>query len=74
VRLELRTGGRVLFARAVGPDDAEVRYALHPDEWPNLGAPFTLAAWCERPLPDVHVEAWLEARLLRASGRSTVEA
>ncbi len=73
VRLELRAGARVLFSRAVGPDDAEVRYALHPDEWPNLDTPLALAVQCDRPLPDVHVEAWLEARLRRGPGRSAAE-
>ncbi|MEE8391099.1 MAG: hypothetical protein V3S14_09930, partial [Anaerolineae bacterium] len=65
VRLELRSGDRVLFARAVGPGDAEVRYGLHPDEWPASGVSLTLGAQCDHPLPDVHVEAWLEARLRR---------
>lgn len=65
VRLELRSDDRVLFARTVGPDDAEVRYSFHPEEWPGPAAPLTLAARCDRPLPGVHVEAWLEARLRR---------
>ncbi len=65
VRLELRSGDRTLFARAVAPSDAEVRYSLHPKEWRAPGASFTLAARCDRPLPDVHVEGWLEARLRR---------
>ncbi|MCP4543576.1 MAG: hypothetical protein GY832_41210 [Chloroflexi bacterium] len=65
VRLELRSGDKVLFARAVGPSDAEVRYSFHPKEWCALGASFTLAAYCDRPLPDVRVEGWLEARLRR---------
>ncbi len=73
VQLELRAGERVLFARAVGPDDAEVRYTLHSDEWPGLDTSLALAAWCDRPLPHVHVEAWLEARLLRGPGRSAAE-
>jgi hypothetical protein len=65
VRLELRSGDKVLFARAVGPGDAEVRHSLHPEEWRVLNGSFTLAARCDRPLPNVHVEAWLEARLRR---------
>ena len=74
VRLELRSGDRTLFARAVGPGDSELRYALHPDEWTNLAASLALIARCDRPLPDVHVEAWLEARLRRESVRAAVEA
>ena len=65
VRLELRSGDRVLFARAVCPSDAEVRHSLHPGDWPKPAAPLTLAARCEHPLPGVRVEAWLEARLRR---------
>jgi len=73
VRLELWSGDRMLFARTVGPGDSEVRYALHPDEWPNPDASFALTARCDCPLPGVHVEAWLEARLRRESGRTAVE-
>jgi hypothetical protein len=65
VLLELRSGNSVLFTRAVGPREAEVRYSLHPDEWPGVAASLTLSARCDRPLPGVHVEAWLEARLGR---------
>ncbi|MGD9101570.1 MAG: hypothetical protein PVF45_13895 [Anaerolineae bacterium] len=64
VRLELRSGREALFRRTVRPNDAEVRYTLHPDKWPG-SAPLTLAAHCDRPLPGVHVEVWLEARLRR---------
>ncbi len=65
VRLELHSGDRVLFAWAINVGDAEVRHTLHPDEWPNPTTPLTLVARCVRPLPGVHVEAWLEARLRR---------
>ncbi len=65
VCLELRLDDRVLFARAIRPSDAEVRHTLHPDEWPGAAAPLTLIARCDRPLPGVHVKAWLEARLRR---------
>jgi hypothetical protein len=65
VRLELRSGDRLLFARVCNPGDAEVRYTLHPDEWPGSAAQLTLAARCEQRLPGVHVEAWLEARARR---------
>jgi hypothetical protein len=65
VRLELRSDDEAIFARAIGPSDAEVRYTLHPVEWPDPAAPLTLIARCDRPLPNVRVEAWLEARLRR---------
>ena len=56
---------------ALHPD--EWRSALHPDEWPNPTTSLALTARCDCPLPDVHVEAWLEARLRRESGRAAVE-
>jgi hypothetical protein len=65
LRLELRSDDRLLFAREFNPGDAEVRYTLHPDEWPGPIARLTLAARCEQRLPGVHVEAWLEARVRR---------
>ena len=65
VRLELRSGDRVLFVRTVGSGDAEVRYTLHPDEWLNPTKVLALTARCDRQLSGVHVEAWLEARLRR---------
>jgi hypothetical protein len=65
VRLKLCSDDRVLFARTIRVGDAEVRHTLHPDEWPDPTAPLTLVARCTRPLPGVHVEAWLEARLRR---------
>ncbi len=65
VQLELRTNGRVLFVRTVEPGDAEVRHTIHPDLWPDPSAPLTLTARCPQPLPGLHVEAWLEARLRR---------
>lgn len=65
VRLELRSDDEAIFARAVGPGDAEVRYTLHPVEWPGPASPLVLIARCDCPLPDVRVEAWLEARLRR---------
>jgi hypothetical protein len=65
VRLELRSDDRLLFARVLNPGDAEVRCTLHPDEWPGPATHLTLAARCEQPLPGVHVEAWLEARVRR---------
>jgi hypothetical protein len=65
VRLELRLDDRLLFTRLFNPGDAEVRYTLHPDEWPDPTARLTLAARCEERLPGVHVEAWLEARVRR---------
>lgn len=65
VHLELRADQRVLFAKALEPSDAEVRYALDPGEWVQPDTPLTLMAQCNRSLPYVHVEAWLEARLRR---------
>jgi hypothetical protein len=65
VRLELHLDNQVLFARTINVGDAEVRHMLHPDEWPDPTASLTLVAQCARPLPGVHVEAWLEARLRR---------
>jgi hypothetical protein len=65
VRLELRAGDRLIFARTIGPGEAEVRHSLHPDDWPGLGGPIELAARCERALPGVRAEAWLEARIRR---------
>jgi hypothetical protein len=65
VQLELWSGDQRLFARTVCPSDAEVRYTLHPDEWPDPAAPLAVAVRCDRPLPGVRVEAWLEARLRR---------
>jgi hypothetical protein len=65
VRLELRSDDRLLFSRVFNPGDAEVRYTLHPDEWPGPAERLTLAAQCEQRLPGVHVEAWLEARVRR---------
>jgi hypothetical protein len=65
VRLELHSGDKVLFARAITIGDAEIRYTLHPDEWPDPTAPLMLVARYAHPLPGVHVEAWLEARLRR---------
>jgi hypothetical protein len=65
VQLELRSSDGVCFTRTVTPDDAEVRCTVHPEDWPIPSAPLMLAARCERPLPGVHIEAWLEARLRR---------
>jgi hypothetical protein len=65
VRLELRSNDALLFARTITPGDAEVRYAFHPDEWSGSPILLTLTAQCDRPLPGVHVEAWLEARVRR---------
>ncbi len=65
VQLELRAGAKMLFARTVHPSDAEVRYTLHPNEWPDQSTPLKLAVCCGKPLPGVRVEAWLEARLRR---------
>ena len=44
---------------------AEVRHTIHPDVWPDPTTPLTLTARCPHPLPGLHVEAWLEARLRR---------
>jgi len=63
VSLELKSGSDLLFARTVSPGDAEVRYMLHPDQWPGRMESLALQAQCERPLPGVRVEAWLEAQL-----------
>jgi hypothetical protein len=65
VHLKLRSGDKDLFTRTIDPSDAEVRYTLHPNEWPDPSTPLTLAARCGKPLPGVSVEAWLEARLRR---------
>jgi hypothetical protein len=65
VRLELRSNDALLFARTITPGDAEVRYALHPDEWSGPPPLLMLTAQCDQPLPGVHVEAWLEARVRR---------
>jgi hypothetical protein len=65
VRLELRSGDKVLFARTIRIGDTEVRHTLHPDEWSDQAARLTLVARCDQALPGVHVEAWLEARLRR---------
>ncbi len=65
VKLNLSLDDDLLFARAVEPGDAEVRYNLHPEAWPGATAQLTLAARCDRPLPSVRVEAWLEARIRR---------
>jgi hypothetical protein len=65
VRLELRSNDAVLFARMVAPGDAEVRYTLHPDEWSGSPLLLALTAQSDQPLPGVHVEAWLEARVRR---------
>jgi hypothetical protein len=63
VQLELQSDDRILFTRTIDPNDAEVRYSLHPDQWLKPAKSLTLAARCDRPLPGVRVEAWLEARL-----------
>lgn len=65
VQIELLLNDEVLFARTVEPSDAEVRHTLPPDEWPGPGASAVFVAGCQRPMPGVHVEAWLEARLRR---------
>jgi hypothetical protein len=65
VRLELRSNDALLFARTITPGDAEVRYALHPDEWSDSPILLSLTAQCDQPLPGVHVKAWLEARVRR---------
>ena len=65
VRLELRSAGRILFARQVTMGDAEVRCALHPEEWCGAAVSLELVVRSERPLPGAHVEAWLEARVRR---------
>lgn len=58
VHLELRQADKTLFARLVKVGDAEVRCSLQA-----ASGPFVLHVQCERPLPGLHVEAWLEARL-----------
>jgi hypothetical protein len=65
VRLELQSNETLLFARTITPGDAEVRYALHPDEWSGSPILLALTAQCDQPLPGVHVETWLEARVRR---------
>ncbi|MBN1890357.1 MAG: hypothetical protein JW850_20350 [Thermoflexales bacterium] len=60
VQLELQSNGSVFFSRTVNPGDAEMRYTFQ--ESPAAGS-LTLHARCKRPLPGVHVAAWLEARL-----------
>jgi hypothetical protein len=65
VELELRSGDTVFWTRSVGACDGEVRHLLHPHECLGLTAPLVLRAQCDRPLPGLHVEAWLEARLRR---------
>lgn len=65
VRLELQSNNQILFKRVVEPNDAEVRYTLHPEAWSDPNSSLMLAATCAQPLPGVHVEAWLEARLRR---------
>ncbi len=62
VGLELRSGAQILLTRTVDSGD-EVRHAFRPDQWPGGTTPLVLHAWCDQPLPGLHVEAWLEARL-----------
>jgi len=54
-----------LFTWTVGPDRAEVRHQLAQGEWSDPAKPLVLHAQCDKPLPGVHVEAWLEAQLRR---------
>jgi hypothetical protein len=60
VQLELQSDSNVFFTRTVRPGDAETRYTFQES---RAASSLTLHARCERPLPGVHVAAWLEARL-----------
>jgi hypothetical protein len=65
VQLDVLARDRVLFTRTLGFEDGEVRFMLPPDQWVGIPAALTLQARCERPLPGVQVEAWIEAKLQR---------
>lgn len=65
VQLDVLALDQILFTRSLSAEDGEVRFTLRPDQWINASEQLLLRACCERPLPGVRVEAWLEAKLQR---------
>jgi hypothetical protein len=65
VQLQVLAFDRVVFTRSVSVEDGEVRFTLPPDQWITASQQLILRAHAAQPLPNVQVEAWLEAKLQR---------
>ncbi len=65
VRLDILSLDRPLFTRTLGIGYGEVRFNLRPDQWASTLVQLGLRATCEQPLPGMHIEAWVEAKLQR---------
>jgi hypothetical protein len=63
IQLEVAALDRILFSHSIGVGDGEVRFSLPSDRWASALTHLTLRARSEQPLPGVHVEAWVEAKL-----------